>query len=335
MDLDLLPEIKNQVNYTLQLITSTCASFFQYIVYPSMEQERILLKRNNELNKTLQTLVKKDAAPEDKLSIQQKIYAQEELIHSRDNYFRINQDNLIAHRIYNVIFNLEMTEYVINTILPFSIVTKLNKKIDAKGLPSLLKIEGEFIKKLDKDLKIEYESLFRDGMITKESTQYILSTLQKFLSFLLLKDDNTIMSEAEINKNIQSIKHKAKNIREDIIINIPVDHGFKIDNNNIICQSMIYVLAGLTDWLGKNEVDRVDIRFLKDIILPRKLTDEEEKYKPTIQELKQAEERIYEGLINNDLYPTPIALVELSKLLYIISNNKELINYTKQFSLVL
>ncbi len=144
---------------------------------------------------------------------------------------------------YDRILNMAdtKTEYVINDFF----VLNMNETLNSV-LSNLLKVDG-------------YLFISLKAMATFRS--YLDHVLNQAL--LALTDGNI---EDNIEQNIKD-KDIMLTLHENIITDgdnvlFPKNYGFNDDEHNVMMQSFVWLLCGLTDWLDKDYIDSVDVTYM-------------------------------------------------------------------------
>jgi hypothetical protein len=144
---------------------------------------------------------------------------------------------------YDKILNIAegKTEYVINDFFILNMSDDLNS-----ALEPLLKMEGY---------------LFVSSKAMNTFRNYLDHVLNQAL--LALNDGNIAETiEADIkDKDIMTVLHENIITDGDNIL-YPKNYGFNDDEHNIMLQSFIWLLCGLTDWLDKDYIDSVDVTYM-------------------------------------------------------------------------
>lgn len=181
------------------------------------------------------------------------------------------------------------TEYVINDFFILNMSDDLNSV-----LQPLIKSEGY---------------LFVSPKAMNTFRNYLDHVLNQAL--LALTDGNISerVEEDIKNKDVMTILHESIITDGDNVI-YPKNYGFNDDEHNIMLQSFIWLLCGLTDWLDKDYIDSVDVTYMflilfgsRDIGTKISSNQEPDDIKTTIKE----------AMFINDFYINEKAVAMLNK----------------------
>ncbi len=133
------------------------------------------------------------------------------------------------------------SEYVINDFFILNMSETLNSV-----LKEVLKIDG-------------YLFISSKAMSTFRS--YLDHVLNQALLALTDGNINDSVEQYIKDKDIMSILHENIITDGDNVL-FPKNYGFNDDEHNIMIQSFIWLLCGLTDWLDKDYIDTVDVTYM-------------------------------------------------------------------------
>ncbi len=192
----------------------------------------------------------------------------EYIISPREHYIEINLSEMKPH------ITEQMLSYCIQNIL--GIVVDFDTKYTA-DYDRILKmgesnseytINDFFVLNMSDDLNSVLQPLLRtEGYLFVSS-----NAMNAFRSYLdhTLKQALIALTNGNISETIeQDIKDKdIITILQDNIVTdgdnilFPKNYGFNDDEHNVMIQSFIWLLCGLTDWLDKDYIDSVDITYM-------------------------------------------------------------------------
>jgi|688.fasta_scaffold07870_5 hypothetical protein len=234
----------------------------------------------------------------------------EYIVHPRNNYFVVSRENVNAGLTKAPMLTSQMVEYCLTNILPFSRVMK-GPEVSRSLIPNFVDaahLKSMFEGKLSSKFKKEYEKL-----VTIWVEPYALNTyiqfVQKYIYFISIK--NNVLDLDDHKNQLE----RSKNVLTVTALGNPVDYGFKYDSQNYVAGSMIWVLAGLTDWLEKSDVDFIDVNVMTRILIPS--GNKIKNFTKDVVESKKedqifVEERLYEALSKEDMFPDKQSLTLLA-----------------------
>jgi hypothetical protein len=251
------------------------------------------------------------------------------IIKYREGYWKISAENVkitgypsIGGTLINyVVSNIMNIEYnkqpVINTIIN-PILTEYLKQFNVKydldsNLYTLI-----FEHKMSQDLKIKLNDIYKvDADETsqvkylKDSSydainKFIINMINEILYFngdvISIEDDSSIIESIELYKS-----------KEGSNTFIPKDYKFIEDNDNIIVQSLVWLLCGLNDWLEKDTIDTFDVTTLP-LILDKKTNTLLKQTSIDPEELYNTKEKLKIAMFYNNFLISQKALDELSNI---------------------
>jgi hypothetical protein len=259
----------------------------------------------------------------------------EYLLIPREGYLLISKENmenkdgsvsepliggtLINYVIYNIL-GYSYTKFPYYTIYTSSIIDEYLKrqKIDISSVQN--KYSAMFENKLSLDVKAKIREIYKEEPYIEYIKESVYTPIDNYILWLV----STIIENID-NLNNDSII--VKNI--DIFNNLegnntfyPKDYNFYENDQNILTQSLIWILCGLNDWLEKNIITYTDIIFLNKILTPisnKLIADKnlsniqkDDLYNNVMQNLKSA-------IFSNDFFISEKALEKLTNLFINIS----------------
>ncbi len=251
------------------------------------------------------------------------------IIKYREGYWKISAENVkitgypsIGGTLINyVVSNIMNIEYnkqpVINTIIN-PILTEYLKQYNLKydldsNLYTLI-----FENKMSQDLKIKLNDIYK--LDTDETSQvkylkdssydainkFIINMINEILYFngdvISVEDDSSIIESIELYKS-----------KEGSNTFIPKDYKFIEDNDNIIVQSLVWLLCGLNDWLEKDTIDTFDVTTLP-LILDKKTNTLLKQTSIDPEELYNTKEKLKIAMFYNNFLISQKALDELTNI---------------------
>ncbi len=192
----------------------------------------------------------------------------EYIISPREHYVEINLSEMKPH------ITEQMLSYCIQNIL--GIVVDFNTDYTADYDKILNMDDGKteyvindfFILNMNDDLKSVLEPLLNSEgylFLSKKAMNTFRNYLDHVLNQALLSlTDGNISESVEQDikdKDIMSILNENIITDGDNVI-YPKNYGFNDDEHNIMLQSFIWLLCGLTDWLDKDYIDTVDVTYM-------------------------------------------------------------------------
>lgn len=192
---------------------------------------------------------------------------------------------------YDKILNIGdgKTEYVINDFFILNMSDDLNSL-----LQPLLISEGY---------------LFVSSKAMNAFKNYLDHVLNQAL--LALTDGNISerVEEDIKDKDVMTVLHESIITDGDNVI-FPKNYGFNDDEHNIMLQSFIWLLCGLTDWLDKDYIDTVDVTYMFLILFGSRDISSAISSKQEPDDIKST---IKEAMFLNDFYINEKAVSMLNK----------------------
>ena len=197
----------------------------------------------------------------------------EYIIKAREGYWKISPANvkltgypMIGGTLINyVIKNIMDIEYVKKPILTAIINPIIVEYLKQYNIDYTLSSELYvlmFQHRMSNDLKLKIADAFenKDVKYLKDSAY---DAVNKFIIYMIneiLYINNEVISVDDESSVVESIEtYKSK---EGSNAFFPKDYKFVDDSDNIIVQSLVWILCGLNDWLEKDTIDEYDINTL-------------------------------------------------------------------------
>jgi len=221
----------------------------------------------------------------------------EYIVTPRDGYVIVNKTNIKNKIIQRPMITRQIVEYVLRNVL--DVVMDLECQLETSYSPvfkhyiQYSKLSSFADKTVDnynflfasqmtpkvQDLFDELDSSLledKDNKVPmfKRMLPYVAEDIDvpvlKYLNYLLstVYDNDPDQSQETIKENIAYFK-----MREGTNTFIPKDYGFMDDYDNVITQSFVWMICGLTDWLEKEFVDVQDVVYMSKIMFPKQFED--------------------------------------------------------------
>ncbi len=192
----------------------------------------------------------------------------EYIISQREHYIEISLSEMKPH------ITEQMLSYCIQNIL--GIIVDYNTEYTANYDRTLNVGDGKteyvindfFILNMSDDLNSVLQPLLRsEGYLFVSSKS--MNTFRNYLDHvlnqaLLALTDGNISDKVEEDikdKDVMTILHENIITDGDNVL-YPKNYGFNDDEHNVMLQSFIWLLCGLTDWLDKDYIDSVDVTYM-------------------------------------------------------------------------
>jgi len=191
----------------------------------------------------------------------------------RDGYIDISSESIDSKLIGKPKLTDTMVKYVIRNILGVDIIystIQIRRFIQFEffeklqiSLMSKDQIEADFADHLSKDIQNVLKQVY-----TKDDIELItngaFNEITQYMNFVYTQftiSDQEELSLEVIQSNIDNWTH-----RKGDNVFVPIDYKFNNDIYNTMLQSYIWVLCGLTDWLEKDTIDEIDVKFANKIL---------------------------------------------------------------------
>lgn len=267
----------------------------------------------------------------------------EYIVSPRDHYVEINFLEMKPH------ITEKMLSYCIQNIL--GIVIDFNTQYTA-NYDKILFLGEKLTEYTTNDFFIincrEVLKEHIEGLLKLEGYLFISTqAMELFINYLdhTLNQALLALTEGDLDTDLElAFKNSSGNINQilnDYVITdgdnvlFPKNYGFNEDEHNILIQSFIWVLCGLTDWLDKDYIDTVDFTYMKIILFGSTDFDKKINSKEVPDDITVT---IKEAMFLNDFYINEKAVTRLNKLFNNINYYKgddkdQLIKRVNQFSI--
>jgi len=197
----------------------------------------------------------------------------EYIISPREHYVEINLSEMKPH------ITEQMLSYCIQNILGIVVDFNTDYTSDYDKLLNMgdgkteYVINDFFILNMSDDLKSLLQDKDEGNLLNLEGYLFIskkaMNTFRNYLDHVL-NQALLALTDGNISESVeQDIKDKdIMTILNDNIITdgdnviYPKNYGFNDDEHNVMLQSFIWLLCGLTDWLDKDYIDTVDVTYM-------------------------------------------------------------------------
>lgn len=240
----------------------------------------------------------------------------EYIISQREHYIEISLSEMKPH------ITEQMLSYCIQNIL--GIIVDYNTEYTANYDRTLNVGDGKteyvindfFILNMSDDLNSVLQPLLRsEGYLFVSSKS--MNTFRNYLDHvlnqaLLALTDGNISDKVEEDikdKDVMTILHENIITDGDNVL-YPKNYGFNDDEHNVMLQSFIWLLCGLTDWLDKDYIDSVDVTYMFLILFGSRDIGSAISSKQEPDDIKST---IKEAMFVNDFYINEKAVNMLNK----------------------
>lgn len=178
------------------------------------------------------------------------------IITEREGYITVSPENVNNKIISKPQLNLTMVNYVIANILNIDMTSQSNLFYsDYVNIP--LQIEESFADSLPKATQATLRAIYADKTDVELVTEGALKRIDQYINFIF----NQIVSETSdesFDVNVEENITRWNNRKGDNSF-VPIDYRFHNTDHNILLQSFIWILCGLTDWLEKETIVLEDV----------------------------------------------------------------------------
>ena len=192
----------------------------------------------------------------------------EYIISPREHYVEINLSKMKPH------ITEQMLSYCIQNILGIIVdyntdyTANYDRTLNIGDRKTEYVINDFFILNMSDDLNSVLQPLLRSKGYLFVSSK-AMNTFRNYLDHilnqaLLALTDGNISDKVEEDikdKDVMTILHENIITDGDNVI-YPKNYGFNDDEHNVMLQSFIWLLCGLTDWLDKDYIDSVDVTYM-------------------------------------------------------------------------
>ena len=209
------------------------------------------------------------------------------------------------HPVINAIINPILSEYLKQYNVTYDLDSNLYTLIFEHKMSQDLKIKLNDIYKVESgDIK---EFKYLKDTAYNAINKFIISMINEILYFngevISIEDESSIIESIELYKS-----------KEGSNTFIPKDYKFIEDTDNIIVQSLVWLICGLNDWLEKDTIDVYDITTVPLILDKKTNTLLKQASKESEEELYNTKEKLKIAMFYNNFLISKKALDELTNL---------------------
>jgi len=277
----------------------------------------------------------------------------EYLLEKRDGYIEFSKENIDHHYINPPVISSTMINYVIRHLLNidynvsfnFSIVKNnviksylAKQNIDLKNISDY--DDALFYINMTPDLKFKLKLFYKTDKDTSDVI-YLDNDVNVQVSNYLNYFVNLILQDTDLS-DIESINTNISNfyIKQGDNTFYPKDYNFIKEEQNIIVQSLVWLLCGICDWLEKDTITELDVTTINNILVPKNNRLTANKNFKDIQSkdlIDDIRSKLKIAVYLNNFIITDKALDKLTKLFFNLSDttNVDMINRINYFSIII